>query len=87
MRFSIHGHRTMAADPGFGEYPLPANGETLIARGEGSVIQERSTQHRLLCQQLVARNKFRGFEIKSERDTVAAFRAKRWPPSASSMQH
>lgn len=37
-----------------------ANGETLVARGQGSIIQEGNAQYRLLCQQLVARSEFAG---------------------------
>lgn len=37
-----------------------ANGDTLVARGQGSVIQEGKEQYRLLCQQLVARAEFAG---------------------------
>ena len=37
-----------------------ANGETLVARGQGSIIQEGNAQYRLLCQQLVVRSEFAG---------------------------
>lgn len=37
-----------------------ANGDTLVARGQGSVIQEGKEQYRTLCQQLVGRTEFAG---------------------------
>ena len=40
-----------------------ANGDTLVARGKDSVIQEGKEQYRHLCQQLVARTEFAGSDF------------------------
>jgi hypothetical protein len=40
-----------------------ANGQTLVARGQGPLIQEGNAQYRQLCQQLISRTEFAGSDF------------------------